>query len=64
MRVDPMMVGVGAIATNEVLRRWRMLRRQGGCVITADDVLSAAFRGGDLCLYEEVCRHVSVPVCL
>ncbi len=23
-----------------------------------------AFRGGDLAFYEEVCRHVSVPVCL
>ncbi len=61
----PMMVGVGAIATNEVLRLVEDAQEAGGgCVITADDVLSAAFRGGDLCLYEEVCRHVSVPVCL
>ena len=60
----PMMVGVGAIATNEVLRGGGCSGGRGGCVITADDVLSAAFRGGDLCLYEEVCRHVSVPVCL
>lgn len=45
----PMMVGVGAIATNEVLRPGGGCSGgRGGCVITADDVLSAAFRGGSL----------------
>jgi 4-hydroxy-tetrahydrodipicolinate synthase len=36
---------------------------RGGCVITADDVLSAAAEE-IFAFYEEVCRHVSVPVCL
>ncbi len=65
MRVDPDDGGRrrychqrGAAAGGRCPTGWRR------CAVTADDVLSAACRGGDLCFYEEVCRHVSVPVCL
>ena len=59
-----MMVGVGAIATNEVLRPVEDAQEAGADALLLPMMSYHAFRGGDLCLYEEVCRHVSVPVCL
>ncbi len=61
----PMMVGVGAIATNEVLRLVEDAQEAGADALLLPMMSYQPLSAEEIfAFYEEVCRHVSVPVCL
>ncbi|SBZ39718.1 dihydrodipicolinate synthase [Klebsiella pneumoniae] len=61
----PMMVGVGAIATNEVLRLVEDAQEAGADALLLPMMSYQPLSAEEIfAFYEEVCRHASVPVCL
>ena len=61
----PMMVGVGAIATSEVLRLVEDAQQAGADALLLPMMSYQPLSAEEIfAFYEEVCRHVSVPVCL
>ena len=61
----PMMVGVGAIATNEVLPLVEDAQEAGADALLLPMMSYQPLSAEEIfAFYEEVCRHVSVPVCL
>ena len=61
----PMMVGVGAIATSEVLRLVEDAQQAGADALLLPMMSYQPLAAEEIyAFYEEVCRHVSVPVCL
>ncbi|HBT4825670.1 TPA: dihydrodipicolinate synthase family protein [Klebsiella quasipneumoniae subsp. similipneumoniae] len=61
----PMMVGVGAIATSEVLRLVEDAQQAGADALLLPMMsYQPLFAEEIYAFYEEVCRHASVPVCL